>query len=649
MPEVTANDRQKAIVVQATKLYSDGKFKAALATFKKANAMVQARQLGLSLKEIPIPRCHCKDFEALSTSSTDRFAMYKLARKSCTCGSGLFHCDATGHLFALDGMIATYEKLSAPNKARQGAVLLITIHPSAPEGYLRLAKALRLCDTEQSPDTMTRCRWIYRQAIDSVRTYGNKDHEKLKVLASLLRMDIITSLPPELRCMILGSLHYPDLCRAMRVSKDWKEACLDPSLWRHLRLVKYWPGVSSRPLRRHVFNDIICKRAQGKAKSLIVWKVNDFGIEMPILTAALRVLSGLEFLSLRGLEMRGVHAWSKVLFETAPLSLKALHVHFAGFGMSRDWQRYDWPLPSAIPAAQSLEELIISHVSDDIFVTKMLCSTTWPKLRKLRVSHVDLRQIVSVTPSLTDLSIGHLTPCKGSHVALWKNLERLELTMSDPDESVVVLPQLPATLRSLEFSGEDGSTADLIESYHRLADASLEAHEPVHSPVLELERLEHLRLMGNLQHRHYPYSPDSLSWFLERIKPSMSNGTLTSLDTTFCKDNCNAFDKVLNKEAIRALSCHDFIDQDHFSQCGNNFIQWVEGFPNLTTLGVFPQKFEGCMMLVSQVLSRENMIDTIYTNILTGVWRDWILEKAEKKGVRIIDADRVPEPILKHL
>lgn len=38
MPEVTANDRQKAIAAQARDLYGDGKFKAALATFKKASS-----------------------------------------------------------------------------------------------------------------------------------------------------------------------------------------------------------------------------------------------------------------------------------------------------------------------------------------------------------------------------------------------------------------------------------------------------------------------------------------------------------------------------------------------------------------------------------------------------------------------------------
>lgn len=38
MPEVTATDRQNAILDVARKLYSDGKFKAALAAFKEASS-----------------------------------------------------------------------------------------------------------------------------------------------------------------------------------------------------------------------------------------------------------------------------------------------------------------------------------------------------------------------------------------------------------------------------------------------------------------------------------------------------------------------------------------------------------------------------------------------------------------------------------
>jgi hypothetical protein len=209
MPEVTASDRQNAILDSARKLYGDGKFKAALAAFKEASSqsytesmtndllthsikallrcpctrdvLVQSKKMGLSLKQIQISHCHCKVFGSLSTSHSPKLAMYTLAKRTCTCGSGVFHCNVPSHLNALDGIIATYEKLGAPAKARQYATLFIITSPRAPEGYLRLAKALRLCDTEHSPETIARCRWIYRQAIQSVRTYGNKDHPKLKV------------------------------------------------------------------------------------------------------------------------------------------------------------------------------------------------------------------------------------------------------------------------------------------------------------------------------------------------------------------------------------------------------------------------------------------------------------------------------------
>lgn len=209
MPEVTAADRQNAFLDKARKLYSDGKFKAALAAFKEASfqtcteamtnnpltltfkallrcpctrdVLVQSKKMGLSLEDIQISRCQCKDFGSLPTLNSPKLSMYKIAKNPCVCGSGVSHCNVTSHLNALDGIIATYEKLDAPVKARQYATLLIITSPRAPEGYLRLAKALRLSDAEQSPDTMMRCRWIYRQAIQSVQTYGNEDHPKLKV------------------------------------------------------------------------------------------------------------------------------------------------------------------------------------------------------------------------------------------------------------------------------------------------------------------------------------------------------------------------------------------------------------------------------------------------------------------------------------
>lgn len=240
MLEVTAADRQDRILNSARKLYSDGKFKAALAVFKDVSSrvhtgpmtndmlthsckallrcpctrdvLVQSKKLGLSLKEIQISRCHCKDFESLLASDPPKLFMYKLAKRPCTCGSDVFHCNVTSHLNALDGIIATYEKLEVPAKARQYAILFIITCPRAPEGYLRLAKALRLGDTQQSPDTIARCRRIYRQAIQSVQEYGSKDNPKLKV------------------CRPFQLLHFPSIAFTILSAYSHKAAYISSSL-----------------------------------------------------------------------------------------------------------------------------------------------------------------------------------------------------------------------------------------------------------------------------------------------------------------------------------------------------------------------------------------------------------------------------------
>lgn len=144
--------------------------------------VLTAKKLGISLKEISIPTCHCKDLNALSLApNPDKLAMYNLATKPCTCGSGLVPCALPAHLGAIEGIAAAYDKLQAHGKALKYASLYIIMAPLAPEGYLRMAKALRQMDTSRSSNTDSRCTWLYHQAIKSVKSHGNKDHEKLKV------------------------------------------------------------------------------------------------------------------------------------------------------------------------------------------------------------------------------------------------------------------------------------------------------------------------------------------------------------------------------------------------------------------------------------------------------------------------------------
>lgn len=107
--------------------------------------------------------------------------MYRLATKPCTCGSGVMPCQSSIHIVALDGMAAVCEAIKDYAKALQHASLLLIVAPHAPEGYLRMAKALRLKAQSNKSDAKSRCLWIYSQASMSVRTFGDKQHEKLKV------------------------------------------------------------------------------------------------------------------------------------------------------------------------------------------------------------------------------------------------------------------------------------------------------------------------------------------------------------------------------------------------------------------------------------------------------------------------------------
>lgn len=113
----------------------------------------------------------------------DKQAIYKLATKPCACGSGIVPCQSALHVEALDGMIAVSEAQKDYRQATKNTSLLITTAPHAPEGYLRLAKILRLQALSSRPkvNVESQCAYILSQACMSVRSFGNNKHEKLKV------------------------------------------------------------------------------------------------------------------------------------------------------------------------------------------------------------------------------------------------------------------------------------------------------------------------------------------------------------------------------------------------------------------------------------------------------------------------------------
>lgn len=150
-----------------------------------------SKQIGLSTKDIPLPNCHCKvylDLAATNVNDGDRekLAIYELATKPCACGSGIATCRSAVHIEALDGTIAVAEAQKDYIKAIQYTSLLITMAPHAPEGYLRLVKILRLQSLSSRPTVKVdnQCAYILSQGCWTVRSFGDKEHEKVKVRAS---------------------------------------------------------------------------------------------------------------------------------------------------------------------------------------------------------------------------------------------------------------------------------------------------------------------------------------------------------------------------------------------------------------------------------------------------------------------------------
>ncbi|ROW13389.1 hypothetical protein VPNG_05433 [Cytospora leucostoma] len=631
-----------------------------------------------------------QDLNALSLSTNpDKLAMYKLATKSCTCGSGMVACKVAHHIVAVDGIVACYYKLEDLDKAYVYASLHVILAPEAPEGYLRMAKALRLMDTSQSPATMSRCTWIYHQAIESILTYGNKAHKKLQVLRSLLRKDIISSLPTELRLDIFKNLSHTDVCRCMRVSKAWNEVSRHVDLWKDLKFVKRWASQTTRPFRPGILNDIITRRARNNSTSLAISGMKDFDIDGVKLRTILRVLPRLESLSLRGWhasspadspEIRLNAVLCAVLRNASP-GLKKLHLgnllsveHSDGIDpVFRDWS-------SEPVMVQGLQELTISGVessssllpgSNFLGRVNLYNIAPWQRLEKLMIqgtayfldgASINLSLLVTAMPALKDVSLIYcvsLPPEDGSGARFtttsWNDLERLVLQwffVFTPTIGGSIVPQLSPGIRSLELP----FTHELFYDYYKsLEDEHFNTYgEPVHTGF---ERLEHLRLSEYLLcqsgSRHDREMSDALAWLVQLISKSCSSGTLRSLDIPFESNVQGALDQVLVKDDIRTLSCNAF--DGHLNTLGllgredEAVLAWLDTFPNLTTVGVFPEDTEVGKLMIARLLAKGSMINTIYTNVLTGRYRDDALEMAAKKGIRLIHANRVPEPELEPL
>lgn len=244
--------------------------------------------------------------------------------------------------------------------------------------------------------------------------------------------------------------------------------------------------------------------------------------------------------------------------------------------------------------------------------------------------------LITATPFLKDVCLDKLnfSPTPDGPPCYWENLERFVLAHT-------VVPYCPIssklrTLRSLELYDVGTTFADIM-SQDDMASTTW-------------DKLEHFRYSSSSLSTH---SANATKTSIMRIlKPSCVNGTLRSLQLDFEPHLCEDVDKTI----IHSLGCYHMMPPSihpggHPGHL-DDFLSWLDGFPNVNTLGIFPDGGDTAWVMVAKVVrkfDKNSLVKTIYTNALYGVYRDQILKEAAKKGIQIVYADRIPEPKLQPL
>ncbi|CAN8106494.1 unnamed protein product [Discula destructiva] len=481
--------------------------------------------------------------------------------------------------------------------------------------------------------------------------------------------------------MILANLSLANLsCNAMRVSKRWQERCRHKSLWTELSLVR--KPYAHRKMRPGVFNDIILERSQGLATRVTIHGLWNFGINHSQFAAMLKALPRLKTLVMSGHGSKAFypflhgHLNSSTGFPTfngywealcrhAPSSLTSISL--SGFDVDpgpdavypSQYLQHDWLAQSNL--AGSLENLELSSmVRQDVQLVLVgtLSRNKFLKLETLSISSSPVFPMIGLiqgVPGLKDLYLDlessalnrtnaavFLDDMEGNEVVTgtvpWPSLRRLRLRCDR--HFIWIWTPLSNQIRSLEFEPRGFDNAAETLGFYRKPSCTV-------SPP---QGLEHFRcIFEQLQ-------PDlrrlqNQNFFLG-LRQSIVTGSLRSLDISYIDELRGHLDEAFenHKGVLHTLSCNTLTMHSTITHNGGNWencVAWMATFPNLKVVGLYlATGHEGVWMAVPGFMEIRPDVKTIYTNTLKGAIRDEVLALAKKKGVTIVEAARVPEPIL---
>ncbi|KAK4219128.1 hypothetical protein QBC37DRAFT_151475 [Rhypophila decipiens] len=600
---------------------------------------------------------------AVRKSDSDPDVFYRVASGPCSCGFRWPVCSRPLHLEAVDTLAACLEKAQRFSAAFSTALGLIRLNPSSGIGYCRVAKMIRylvknhegsdqvlrsisallrdakLADIKKLRDSLplfVKCALYKTDKSDNYHTVLRQMSHILKLPES--RRDPFTKLPRELIGMIFSHLNTTSLIRCCRVNKSWRQTIeADRILWSSITMKK--PKTSryfAKFLQRHQ-----------TVRKLSIHDISRLLLDVPKLATILRLprlqqlcitgdgslasytgnhikdlksneIAPLERLSvLLRSNQRNFSTWGEIIFNTAA-TLQVLEL-----GAGAAWRLHSFTHPRFV--MPNLKKLYLNQSTEDG--------------RPLDEGWIELRGIANCSPNLEHL---YLEGCKiflTEDVPNFKSLQSVSIgsgCISYPQFTGYPPQYLPSTMRVIELISADRRICDMLlfrgHSINLHPFNNADTNDP-DNPLLQFPNLEVLKCK----------CPLTAGQFKQLAEPGLQNGTLKVLElamdhfdsTSRVKDPAKDY-PLAASELVHTVGLYDFKWEYANELTAGPFVEWLDRFPNTTTVAAYPvPTYDGVLSLFRRLICHPG-IKVVHQDSLRGVEWDIAQELAKEKGVQLL-------------
>ncbi|KXX73115.1 Protein DIA2 [Madurella mycetomatis] len=657
----------EAALDNGCKLMNGGLYSKAVAQVMSAISMCECNQAGGEKmrhgkdKSCNISQC------AAAVQSRDPDALYQVARGPCSCGYIWQSCTRPLHIQAVDALAGCLGKAEQHISALSTALSIIRLDPASAVGYCRVAKIMRyLLKHSRSSDPavdrsvalilretglasvdllhgLINC--FVKSGMYNTEQYrhspNNQYHFILRRMADSLRIEDARSdpckkLPVEVLRMIFSHLDSACIVRCLRVNKRWNQVVMrDSMLWTDFRL-----GRPQNPGR--FFSRFLQKHQE--ITSFVIYETTDFVLTGTKLNNILHGLPRLKRLCL----------CSKSLLRQQPET----------FGLPGRPAANLTQLSLASLHSPAVVKQLVELTSDTLEVLDLIetgsgvdhtiGSALFQRLKKLRVTTVNTSKVairmellVRATPNLEQFYLDGFKIYTSGFMALgetrdyWPYLRKIVVGRAVHCVQVQspindnVFPPLPSTMRSIEILSNDPTIANM--ALLTPADRTMTDHQP-NFPLLEV-----FRCSASFPHH-------SLQRILE---PAAKAGNLRILELATEPVGRQAVIPqpakdwaFIRPDNIHTLGLQNFnwgsVQQASMPGYGFNgqpFIDWLECFPNLHTVAVYPGPYPNIEAFIMQLIQHPN-VKAIHQDALRGVHWDEAVKMAKKLGVELHNIPR---------